>query len=129
MFDCFELGLAERGTVVKMDGKTFGYLKKDLLAYAYEGKHRKFDPFIEKLQEHEKSLLNNPNFTDEAPYVVPADFKPEPDDEVTDAGNGYAENTTNKERQEKCLSPLIWHKAMLTQCRPRSLHSNPCTRT
>lgn len=56
MFDCFELGLAERGATVKMDGKSYGYLKKDLLAYAAEGKQRKFDPFVEKLKEYEETL-------------------------------------------------------------------------
>lgn len=61
MFDCFELGLAERSTTVKMDGKSFGYLNKDLLAYAYEGKQRKFEPFKEKLIEYEAELLRSPN--------------------------------------------------------------------
>lgn len=56
MFDCFELGLAERSTTVKMDGKSLGYLKKDLLSYAATGKQRKFDPFLEKLAEYEKDI-------------------------------------------------------------------------
>lgn len=54
MFDCFNLGLAERGTQVKVDGKSLGYLKKDLLNYAYDGKHRKFEPFHEKLLKYEE---------------------------------------------------------------------------
>lgn len=53
MFDCFELGLADRGTTVKMDGKSMGYIKKEFLDYAAEGKTRKFDPFIEKLMQYE----------------------------------------------------------------------------
>lgn len=50
MFDCFTFGLAERGASVKLDGKNMGYLKANLLAYAAEGKSRKFTPFIEKIQ-------------------------------------------------------------------------------
>lgn len=45
MFDAFERGLAERGARVKLDGKNLGFLKKDLLSYAAEGKRRKFYPF------------------------------------------------------------------------------------
>lgn len=72
MFDCFELGLAERGATVKMDGKSFGYLKKDLLAYAAEGKQRKFDPFVEKLQEYEATLRFSPlTESDEVEVVQP----------------------------------------------------------
>lgn len=57
MFDCFELGLAERSTTVKINGKSLGYLKKDLLTYAAEGKQRKFDPFVDALSSYEKELL------------------------------------------------------------------------
>lgn len=57
MFDCFNLGIAERSTTVKLDGKSLGYLKKDLLTYAADGKQRKFDPFIEALAEYEKTML------------------------------------------------------------------------
>jgi len=65
------LGLAERGTTVKIDGKSLGYLKKDLLSYAAEGKQRKFDPFIEALQEYEKTLRFIPlTEKDEAVEVV-----------------------------------------------------------
>lgn len=49
MFDCFILGLAERGKVVKVDGKSHGYLK-DFLVAAHEGKNEVFVPFKEKLQ-------------------------------------------------------------------------------
>lgn len=51
MFDCFEYGLAKRDTHVKIDGKSLGFLKKDLLKYAMTGKQRKFDPFVEALEK------------------------------------------------------------------------------
>ena len=69
----FNLGLAERGATVKIEGKSLGYLKKDLLAYAYEGKQRKFDPFKEELQKYEESMRLK--LTEE---------------EVLDTGNGLA---------------------------------------
>ncbi len=60
MFDAFDLTFrlkkkkinvpymtAERGTRVKLDGKGLGFLKKDLLTYAADGKRRKFYPFEE----------------------------------------------------------------------------------
>ena len=60
MFDAFDLTArlkkakidvpymtAERGARVKLDGKNLGFLKKDLLEYAAEGKRRKFYPFEE----------------------------------------------------------------------------------
>jgi RecA/RadA recombinase len=56
MFDCFTYKLAEQGSTVKLDGKSLGYIRKDLLTYAAKGKERKFDPFVEKLQEYEKDL-------------------------------------------------------------------------
>lgn len=55
MFDCFDLGLAERDNRVKLDGKSLGYLKADLLTYAAEGKSRKFYPFLDLLMaEYER---------------------------------------------------------------------------
>lgn len=48
LFDCFTLGLAERGKVVKVDGKSHGYLK-DFLKAAHEGNTEVFMPFKEKL--------------------------------------------------------------------------------
>jgi RecA/RadA recombinase len=56
MFDCFALGLAKRDSVVKLDGKSMGYLKKDLLEYAMTGKSRKFEPFVEALAQYEETL-------------------------------------------------------------------------
>jgi RecA/RadA recombinase len=56
MFDCFDLGLADRGSTVKINGKSLGYLKKDLLEYAMTGKNRKFEPFQELLAEYEATL-------------------------------------------------------------------------
>lgn len=60
MFDAFEMTYrmkktpldylkAERGARVKLNGKSLGYLKKDLLSYALEGKRRKFYPFQEAM--------------------------------------------------------------------------------
>jgi RecA/RadA recombinase len=56
MFDCFAYGLAERGSTVKIDGKSLGYLKKDLLEYAAQGKSRKFEPFMEIIADYEDEL-------------------------------------------------------------------------
>lgn len=56
MFDCFDFGLAERGTTVKIGKKSLGYIKKEFLEYAAEGKQRKFEPFLEELQKHENSF-------------------------------------------------------------------------
>jgi RecA/RadA recombinase len=52
MFDCVSFGLAEREARVKLDGKSMGYLKADLLKYASEGRTRKFNPFVEKINEY-----------------------------------------------------------------------------
>jgi len=61
MFDAFDLTdktkkkpisylKAERKGVVKLQGKSLGFLKKDLLVYAAEGKRRKFYPFEEVMK-------------------------------------------------------------------------------
>jgi RecA/RadA recombinase len=52
MFDCFNLELAERGTTVKIGKKSLGYIKKEFLEYAAEGKQRKFAPFQEELEKY-----------------------------------------------------------------------------
>jgi RecA/RadA recombinase len=56
---------AERGARVKLDGKSLGFLKKDLLAYAAEGKRRKFYPFQEIMarftEDLEKGVVNVPD--------------------------------------------------------------------
>lgn len=57
MFDCFNYGLAERGTTVKMEGKSMGYIKKEFLTYAETGKTLKFNPFVEALQEYQETKL------------------------------------------------------------------------
>lgn len=57
MFDCFDVGLAERSTTVKMGGKSMGYLKKEFLDYAESGKMRKFDPFIEALEKYQSTEM------------------------------------------------------------------------
>jgi hypothetical protein len=56
MFDAFEFGLAERGSRVKLDGKSLGFLKADLLTYAAEGKRRKFYPFEEAMQRYAEDV-------------------------------------------------------------------------
>lgn len=92
MFDCFNLGLAERGTTVKLDGKSMGYLKKDLLSYAYEGKDRKFDPFVEALKAHEDSMRLK-LMNEEGAFTT--------EEEIEDKGNGYAEVTESKTRKTR----------------------------
>jgi hypothetical protein len=42
---------AERAARVKLDGKNLGFLKRDLLEYAAEGKRRKFYPFVEVMDK------------------------------------------------------------------------------
>jgi RecA/RadA recombinase len=84
MFDCFSLGLAKRDTTVKLDGKSMGYLKKDLLLYAHEGKQRKFEPFVEALKEHENSMRLK---------LI--------EETVEDKGNGYAEKPKRKTRTQE----------------------------
>ena len=53
---------AERGARVKLDGKNLGFLKKDLLEYAAEGKRRKFYGFEELISRFssdiEKGLID-----------------------------------------------------------------------
>jgi RecA/RadA recombinase len=56
LFDCVELGLVERGTTLKMNGKSLGYLKKDFLDHANGSKSRRFDVFFEVLQEYEANM-------------------------------------------------------------------------
>jgi RecA/RadA recombinase len=51
MFDCFNLGLAERSTYIKIDGKSVGQMSK-LFEAAKEGKNEAFLPFKEKLERH-----------------------------------------------------------------------------
>lgn len=59
MFDCFEYGLAERSTHVKIRDKSFGFLSK-LFESAKDGKKDKFDPFFELLQDyHGTNVLGN----------------------------------------------------------------------
>ena len=63
MFDAFQFGLAERGARVKLDGKNLGFLKKDLLSYAAEGKRRKFYPFEDAMARYTEDV--------ERGYVTP----------------------------------------------------------
>lgn len=56
MFDAFDEGLAERGARVKLDGKSLGFLKADLLSYAAEGKRRKFYGFEEAMSRYTEQV-------------------------------------------------------------------------
>lgn len=51
LLDCVRLGLATRGTVVKVDGKSCGRIGK-LIEHAREGNTSKFNPFRDALDEH-----------------------------------------------------------------------------
>ncbi len=85
MFDCFNLGLAKRDTTIKIDGKSLGYLKKDFLNYAYDGKHRKFEPFHELLQKYEDENRLK--------------FELTPQEEVVeDLGNGMGEKKPRRKK-------------------------------
>lgn len=63
VFDCINLGLAERSTTVKMDvldtktgkfkSRSMGYLEKNLVVWAKEGKKFQFDPFYEALSKYD----------------------------------------------------------------------------
>jgi RecA/RadA recombinase len=59
MFDCFEYELADQGATVKVDGRSLGYIRKDLLFYALSGKERKFTVFREKLEHYGRSIKEN----------------------------------------------------------------------
>ncbi len=48
--DCVDLGLAERGSVVKIEDKSFGYISK-LVEDDLEGRDEKFEPFFELLRK------------------------------------------------------------------------------
>ena len=56
MFDCFDLGLAERSARVKLHDRSLGFLKADLLTYAAQGKTRKFLPFLEEVDKHAEKV-------------------------------------------------------------------------
>jgi hypothetical protein len=64
MYDCFLLGLAERGKVVKIDGNSFGYLK-DLVEDAHEGNNDKFVPFLDLLRTYSGVIENGSTDSDE----------------------------------------------------------------
>lgn len=56
MLDCINLELVDAGPTVKIDGKSLGYIRKDLLAYAASGKERRFEPFHEVIENYKKEL-------------------------------------------------------------------------
>ena len=51
--DCVDLGLAERGAVVKMEDTSFGYISK-MVEDDLEGRDNKFDAFYEAIEKHKK---------------------------------------------------------------------------
>ena len=94
MFDAFEMTYrmkkaktpldylqAERGARVKLNGKSLGYLKKDLLSYALEGKRRKFYPFQEAMARFVSDVENG---------VVEVK-------ESSDVSDGEADNEANED--------------------------------
>lgn len=58
MFDCFDLGYAEQGATVKLDGKSLGYIRKDLLNKAVR-KPELFEPFVDEIQRRDKRKLKD----------------------------------------------------------------------
>ncbi len=51
MYDCFLLGLAERGKTIKIGDQKFGYLK-GLVEKAHAGENETFEPFIKLLVDY-----------------------------------------------------------------------------
>ena len=87
MFDAFDLTAklkkakidvpymsAERGARVKLDGKNLGFLKRDLLEYAAEGKRRKFYPF-EEIMAHFSSDIEKGLIAEEALKEIEGDYE------------------------------------------------------
>lgn len=59
LYDASDLGLIDRGAVVKVDGKSIGYISK-LFEYAVNGNKTKFDPVFEKIEKYkEEHVLGN----------------------------------------------------------------------
>ena len=54
MYDAIELGLVDRKRTIKIDKKSFGYLK-DCVAQAQEGNEKFFEPFIKLLEKNESN--------------------------------------------------------------------------
>jgi RecA/RadA recombinase len=52
MFDCFEMGLAERGASVRMDDKSLGRIGTFFEAAQHDSR-AKFEPFLEALDNHD----------------------------------------------------------------------------
>ena len=62
LYDASDLGLIDRGSVVKIDGKSIGYISK-LFEAATNGNKQKFDPIFEKLEKYkEQNVLGNTGF-------------------------------------------------------------------
>ena len=65
LYDAANLELIDRGSVVKVDGKSIGYISK-LFEAAVTGNTSKFDPIFEKLEkEKNKNVLGNPGLYEE----------------------------------------------------------------
>jgi len=59
LYDASDLGLIDRGAVVKVDGKSIGYISK-LFEYAVNGNKTKFDSVFEKIEKYkEEHVLGN----------------------------------------------------------------------
>lgn len=59
LYDASDLGLIDRGAVVKIDGKSIGYISK-LFEAATNGNKTKFEPIFEKLEKYkEEHVLGN----------------------------------------------------------------------
>jgi RecA/RadA recombinase len=59
IIDCVELGLATRGNTIKLDGKSFGYISKLVLAASEEEPDiEKFEPFFMALENYGKEKEN-----------------------------------------------------------------------
>lgn len=62
LYDAANMKLIDRGTTVKIDGKSIGYISK-LFESAVDGNKSKFDPIFEKLEEEkQKNVLGNPEY-------------------------------------------------------------------
>ncbi len=75
LFDCFDLGMANRGTVITITGfpdENYGYLSK-MIEAAREGDVNKFEPFQALLREYEgRYLIENKRYLGDEPDGISA---------------------------------------------------------
>ena len=57
LYDALQLGLVDRGKVIKINDQSFGYLK-DVINEAQQGNEEFFTPFYEVLKEHGTENMN-----------------------------------------------------------------------